>query len=61
MKCDLVDEKEVSLKDASKFAKSIGAHYFETSAKDGIMVAEMFQIIGNTLLMLEDLYGFESE
>ena len=59
MKCDLVDEKEVSMKDATKFAKNNGAHYFETSAKDGTMVREMFQIIGNTLFMLEELYGFE--
>jgi hypothetical protein len=42
MKCDLIEEKEVSMKDAVKFAKANGAHYFETSAKDGTMVTEMF-------------------
>ena len=42
MKCDLVDEKEVTIKEAMKFAKNCGAHYFETSAKEGTMVKEMF-------------------
>ena len=34
-KADLDAEKEVSYKDASRFAKQNNALYFETSAKDG--------------------------
>ena len=38
----MVDKKEVQFKDALKYAKAHGAHYFETSAKEGINVSEMF-------------------
>ena len=42
MKCDLDEDKEVTMKEAMKYAKANGAHYFETSAKEGTMVNEMF-------------------
>mmetsp|Transcript_32113 Transcript_32113/g.49111 ORF Transcript_32113/g.49111 Transcript_32113/m.49111 type:complete len:85 (-) Transcript_32113:205-459(-) len=37
-KCDDDSNKEVSYKDASKFARLHSAQYFETSAKEGLNV-----------------------
>ncbi|NXF97768.1 RAB31 protein, partial [Eubucco bourcierii] len=44
-KCDLSDVREVPLKDAKKYAESIGAIYLETSAKSGCNIAELFKAI----------------
>ena len=44
-----------------KYAKSKDAYYFETSAKDGSNVEEMFQIIINTLLQTQHEGGFEDD
>jgi len=42
LKCDLDSQKEVPFKEGHKFARNNGAHYFETSAKDGTNVHDMF-------------------
>lgn len=44
-KCDLEKEREVSSNEAREFAKSIGAPYFETSAKARTNVDEAFHEI----------------
>ena len=41
-KSDLISEREVSQKDGEKLAKNNGFHYFETSAKEGTNVDQMF-------------------
>ena len=44
---DLDDQKEVPNKEGQKYSKSQMAQYYETSAKDGNNINEMFQVIGN--------------
>ena len=39
---DLDDQKEVPYKEGQKYAKSQMAQYYETSAKDGTNINEMF-------------------
>ena len=55
---DLDDQKEIPFKEAQKYAKSQTAQYFETSAKDGTNISEMFQVIGNQLLTIANSKGF---
>ena len=37
-KCDMVDERETSYEEAYNLAMSIGAQYFEVSAKENINI-----------------------
>jgi GTPase KRas protein len=41
-KCDLEKSREVSTQEGRKFAESIGAPFFETSAKQNVNVEEAF-------------------
>ena len=41
-KSDLIEEREVSQKEGEKLAKNNGFHYFETSAKEGTNVDQLF-------------------
>ena len=56
-KCDLMGQ-EVPYSKGSKYAKENGAMYFETSAKSGQNVNEVFQQIANSLFTLEQTGGF---
>lgn len=56
-KCDLMGQ-EVPYSKGSKYAKENGAMYFETSAKSGHHVNEVFQQIANSLFTLEQTGGF---
>ncbi|XP_069778508.1 vesicle-associated membrane protein-associated protein A-like isoform X2 [Narcine bancroftii] len=44
-KCDLADMREVTVKDALEYVKFINAIFVETSAKNAINVAELFEQI----------------
>ena len=44
-KLDLTEQRAVSNEDAMKLASSMGATYFETSAKDDTNVNESFQYL----------------
>ena len=57
-KSDCDNEKEVTYKEGQRFAKTHEAIFFETSAKDGNNVPEMFQMIANTLLLIKNTVGF---
>ena len=57
-KSDCDNEKEVTYKEGQRFAKAHEAIFFETSAKDGNNVTEMFQMIANTLLQISMTAGF---
>jgi len=57
-KCDLDADKEVSYKDASKFAKSHNALYFETSAKSGFQIQEAFSSVANEVFRISQTAGF---
>ena len=50
--------QEVPYSKGSKYAKENGAMYFETSAKSGINVNEVFQQIANSLFTMEQTGGF---
>jgi small GTP-binding protein len=50
-KCDLVRERAVTDEDARKFAQSFNARYFETSAKTGLNIAELFTAVAESLLL----------
>lgn len=41
-KIDLSEQEKISIKEAGQFAKSCGAELFQTSAKDGTGVPELF-------------------
>lgn len=56
-KSDLMGQ-EVPYSKGSKYAKENGAMYFETSAKSGINVNEVFQQIANSLFTMEQTGGF---
>ena len=51
-KCDLQDQRQVSIKDAEEFAKTIGAKYYETSALNDMNgnVKVVFQECGSMIL-----------
>ena len=57
-KSDCDNDKEVTYKEGQRFAKTHEAIFFETSAKDGNNVPEMFQMIANTLLLIKNTVGF---
>ena len=46
-KCDLENEREVSVDEGNEFAKSLSVPFFETSAKTGDCVHETFNDIAN--------------
>lgn len=48
-KSDLESEREVDVADARAYAKEIGAHFTETSAKTGTDVTELFTDISRHL------------
>ena len=49
-KSDLYDEMQVDDEIGKEFAKSIGAFFFSTSAKDGSNIKDMFEYMGNKIL-----------
>ena len=49
-KIDLDDDRDISKEDANKFAQENNYKYFETSAKTGIGVDELFREIVNQIL-----------
>lgn len=49
-KCDLEARRRVSREEAINFARSMGATHFDTSAKTGRGVAEMFEALGKAVL-----------
>ena len=57
-KCDCDDQKEIPYKEGQKYAKNNGAIYFETSAKDGTNVEEMFQQLADKLYTISITDGF---
>ena len=59
-KSDLIAEREVSQKEGEKLAKNNGFHYFETSAKEGTNVDQLFQSIANHLFKIYKTIGFET-
>ena len=50
-KSDLVSQRAVETDAARAYAKSIGCHYIETSAKNGINIDEAFATLANTVLL----------
>ena len=54
-KADLLDKEEVNEKEARKFAEDNNALFFETSAKSGLGLNELFVGIG------KKYYGFDSD
>ncbi|KAK8812247.1 hypothetical protein WA158_007481 [Blastocystis sp. Blastoise] len=46
-KCDLESERKVTTQEGKDLAKKYGAHFFETSAKDGTNIDECFTDIVN--------------
>ena len=54
-KCDLNENREVSYEEGEKYAKNLGYHFYETSAKTGENVKEAFDDI------FEQLYNIYEE
>ena len=52
-KTDCIEQQEVPVKTANAFAKKVNAHLFQTSAKDGTGINEMFQQIAEKLYLQE--------
>jgi len=49
-KCDLVDQRTVSLAEAESFAKRNQMHYLETSAKSGSYINDAFIQVATTIM-----------
>jgi len=49
-KCDLTEERKVSVQEVNEFAEINGMKYVETSAKDNINVIDAFSILGMELI-----------
>ena len=49
-KCDLEEKREVNKSDGEAFAKEQNINFYETSAKEGINVNEIFQILANEII-----------
>lgn len=56
-KIDLQENREVTAKEAQKYAESVGASYFEICALSGEGVTEAFRHIARCLLRLNDCYN----
>ena len=52
------DKRVISYKKASQFAKENKAIYYETSAKDGTNIDEVFQTIANQCFTMNQTGGF---
>ena len=52
-KCDWAEKEEISMKEASVFAKKYKAHLHQTSAKDGTGIHTMFKDIAEKVLVKE--------
>ena len=52
-KIDLVNERDVSYQDANSFAEKYNITYLEVSAKNGINVQEIFEILSNQMIKKE--------
>lgn len=52
-KCDMADKRQVSPEEGEKLAKELGLQFFETSAKDGTNVNQMFNKLASILPGLE--------
>lgn len=53
-KVDMVDDQQVSIQVANKFAKSIKAPLFQTSSLDGQGINQMFRTIAEKLQIAEE-------
>ena len=49
-KCDLEEKREVNKSDGEAFAKEQNINFYETSAKEGTNVNEVFQILANEII-----------
>ena len=58
-KCDLINERKVSIEEGEKRAKDNNIKFFESSAKDGTNVNEMFFELGK--LIYQDSKGKEEK
>ena len=59
-KCDK-ETKSISYQKASSYAKDNKAIYYETSAKDGTNITEVFQTIANKLFTMQQTGGFNKK
>jgi GTPase SAR1 family protein len=53
-KCDLAEQREVPRKEGEAFAGRAGALHFETSAKEGINVDDLFRGVGRMVKEADD-------
>lgn len=51
-KVDYADAEEVPISKASEYAKSINAQFYQTSAKDGTGVNQLFQSVAQRLYVM---------
>lgn len=49
-KCDLENQRQVSMRKGKAYAKEIGALFAETSAKENIGINELFHLIGEQIV-----------
>ena len=56
-KCDLNEKREVEKESGEDFAKKNNIYFYETSAKNGINVNEVFQILTNEVIKVIKKYG----
>ena len=49
-KCDRADEKVITTEMGQQLADEYGLKFFETSAKSGLMISELFQDIAQTII-----------
>eukprot|EP01091_Cochliopodium_minus_P010923 TRINITY_DN3000_c0_g2_i3.p1 TRINITY_DN3000_c0_g2~~TRINITY_DN3000_c0_g2_i3.p1 ORF type:complete len:114 (+),score=23.29 TRINITY_DN3000_c0_g2_i3:287-628(+) len=48
-KCDLEDQREISIDEIELIARDIGIHYIETSSKNKVNVENCFEYIANEI------------
>ena len=56
-KCDLINERQVSIEEGENFAKKHNIKFFEASAKDGTNVNELFFCLANEIYQDDKLNG----
>ena len=49
-KCDLEEKRQVNKIDGENFAKKYNSNFYETSAKEGINVNEIFQVLSTEII-----------